>query len=1208
MTPSIIPGPTLTVIICAYTMDRWDDLTAAVASVHGQTRAAEEVVLVIDHCPPLAERAARELPGVRVVPSRGRPGLSAARNTGIAEANGEILAFLDDDATADPQWAERLLAGYQDPKVLGVGGLIRPRWDTPRPAWFPTEFDWVVGCTYHGMATGRAPVRNLLGANMSFRREVLDEVGGFRTDLGRVGTKPLGCEETELCIRAAARHPDGVLLYDPAASVRHHVPDQRATWTYFRARCYAEGLSKAAMTRRTGTGRALASERAYLGSTIPHAVLDALPGTRAQDRKAAATIPALLAGVAVTGAGYAVGRLHAAHPAGDRPADPPVPVPDLHADVPELLTRLHDAARANDLLDAYLAACGIDQIVEDRLRGTNALARRCADLIGADQHGAAGRAALRGLDASAGLASAGRAHRALAHWHRNIKDLITILAAALQTGDADAGLDAALTGLGRTVPPRAARLLTGAVLRPPTCFRSFDQHPRDIDALCDRFAARYPDRARPLLILGARTSGSYLAPLAAARARRLGYRDVTVRTIRPGERLMPAETRTLDRIHHIGGMALVLDDPPASGRSLARIAEACEHAGFPHDRVVLGYAAFDGHEVPEHLADRPRITLPAADWDIRTRLGADTLRRTVSALLPPGTRILAITDTLPGIPTRLGHLAVPLTVTIATDRGPSELPLVAEGAGLGYLGRHALAVADALPGAVPRVLGFTDGILLREREAREPAPTGRAIPADALADYVAARRHNLPLNADRSLRLTGREPAWEIAARILAPTLGRLGTPLRPALIDPILRELLRAEHPCIVDGRMLPWLWSADATGWRKTDFDEGSFSHLDLATADPVHDLAAAAILAPDAEDKLVARYRQTTGDQIGPARWCVHTLVAAWNIDRLQHLGHGRRLADLDPVRIQDRAIQQFYHHLYLADLDDEPTGPWAVLDLDGVLEADVLGFPMTSPTGALALRALRAHGYRVLLATGRAIPDVEDRCAHYRLAGAVAEYGAALHDAASGETTLLLPEHDRALAAELAELPDVRIDPRYRCCIRAYRATGHGRTALDAAAVDQIVTRYQVTAVNGDAQTDFLPAGLDKVLGIGALTAQLGGPDVPIALAVGDSATDLAMLHAAALGLAPANADRARMRAAGIETVTGRYQQGLAQAVARLLGHRPGTCPTCRPRRPDAPEQALLALLAVPEGGRRGAPAGLLRLTRARRTARPGGWSR
>ncbi|MFE2868125.1 glycosyltransferase family 2 protein [Embleya sp. NPDC059259] len=300
------PRPTLTVIVCAYTMDRWDDLSAALASIRAQDEPPAETILVADHCHELATRAAREFTDVTVLRNRGRRGLSGARNTGVEGAHGEVVAFLDDDAVAEPDWTMRLLDGYADPDVLGIGGRIRPNWDTGRPAWFPAEFDWVIGCTYRGMPEHAAPVRNLIGANMSFRRSVLVDIGGFRTDLGRVGTRPLGCEETELCIRAAARHRGGTIGYEPAAVVRHRVPAARATWRYFRARCWAEGLSKAAVGRHAGTGTALAAERSYLASTIPRALVRPFAPDAAPPK---ATIPALLLGVLTTGLGYATGRL-----------------------------------------------------------------------------------------------------------------------------------------------------------------------------------------------------------------------------------------------------------------------------------------------------------------------------------------------------------------------------------------------------------------------------------------------------------------------------------------------------------------------------------------------------------------------------------------------------------------------------------------------------------------------------------------------------------------------------------------------------------------------------------------------------------------------------------------------------------------------------------------------------------------------------------
>jgi glucosyl-dolichyl phosphate glucuronosyltransferase len=307
-------APTLTVVICGYTVDRWDDLSAAVGSVLAQRRPVDELVLVADHCPELAERArAARFPGLRIVRNQQRQGLSGARNTGVGVAHGEVVAFLDDDAAADPDWSGQLLDGYRDPRVLGVGGLVRPSWESGRPAWFPSEFDWVVGCCYRGMPEQRAPVRNFIGANMSFRRSVILAAGGFRTDLGRVGSRPLGCEETELCLRIAARDPGCVLLYEPAAAVRHHVPGRRGSWSYFRSRCYAEGLSKAAVARHAGSGPALASERAYLRSTLPRALRH---GLRPGSGTAPATVAAVAAGVGATALGYACGLLRGRGPGG----------------------------------------------------------------------------------------------------------------------------------------------------------------------------------------------------------------------------------------------------------------------------------------------------------------------------------------------------------------------------------------------------------------------------------------------------------------------------------------------------------------------------------------------------------------------------------------------------------------------------------------------------------------------------------------------------------------------------------------------------------------------------------------------------------------------------------------------------------------------------------------------------------------------------
>ena len=304
------PEADVSVVICAYTEARWSDLCAAVESVRRQTLPPREIIVVIDHNPDLAQRANELLPGAVVIENVQPRGLSGARNSGLAAARAAIVAFLDDDAVAAPEWLERLCAGYSDGNVLGVGGAIEPLWwNDKRPSWFPEEFDWVVGCTYRGMPAALAPVRNLIGCNMSLRREVFAEVGGFRTGIGRINALPLGCEETELCIRVGRRWPQGKLLYQPGAKVSHRVPATRGRWGYFCSRCYAEGLSKAQITRFTGFQAGLSSERRYVACALPLGVLRSCGRAVARGEGAGLTrAAAIVVGLALTVAGFAKGK------------------------------------------------------------------------------------------------------------------------------------------------------------------------------------------------------------------------------------------------------------------------------------------------------------------------------------------------------------------------------------------------------------------------------------------------------------------------------------------------------------------------------------------------------------------------------------------------------------------------------------------------------------------------------------------------------------------------------------------------------------------------------------------------------------------------------------------------------------------------------------------------------------------------------------
>jgi len=321
MPASTLEFPTISVVVCAYTEARWDELTCSLASLASQRRPAHEIILVIDHNPTLLERARLAFSGIRITENTNARGLSGGRNTGVAMSTGDVVAFIDEDAMAAPDWLDSLAALYANENVLGAGGSITPQWVADKPRWFPDEFLWVVGCTYEGLPTTTSPIRNLIGCNMSIRRSVLEEVGGFR--IGRVGALSIGQEndETEICVRMQAHYPDGVFLYDPHVRViNHRVPANRAAMSYFAKRCLSEGISKARLSKSVGTQAGLSSERSYVAKTLPRGaargVLGAVRGRPSEILPSCA----IVLGFAITVTGFIYGRLRMLAGLDQRPA------------------------------------------------------------------------------------------------------------------------------------------------------------------------------------------------------------------------------------------------------------------------------------------------------------------------------------------------------------------------------------------------------------------------------------------------------------------------------------------------------------------------------------------------------------------------------------------------------------------------------------------------------------------------------------------------------------------------------------------------------------------------------------------------------------------------------------------------------------------------------------------------------------------------
>ena len=299
----------LSVVVCAFSFARLEQTVSSVASLVSQDPQPAEVIVVVDYNEPLRESLAARLDDSLVVANEGRRGLSGARNTGLAYSTSEIVAFVDDDAEADPGWAAAIAAPFGDSSIAAVGGVALPSWSGPAPGWFPEELLWAVGCSYRGMVT-EGPIRNPLGCNMAFRAEAIRKAGLFDSALGRVGTLPFGCEETELCVRLRRSDPGARVVIVPGAVVRHHVPAERATLRYVLRRSYYEGIGKAMMRRNADSGD-LGTERRYALKVLPRAIARDLGGMALlrQPSRRAKRIAAIVGSLGLAGIGYLAGLI-----------------------------------------------------------------------------------------------------------------------------------------------------------------------------------------------------------------------------------------------------------------------------------------------------------------------------------------------------------------------------------------------------------------------------------------------------------------------------------------------------------------------------------------------------------------------------------------------------------------------------------------------------------------------------------------------------------------------------------------------------------------------------------------------------------------------------------------------------------------------------------------------------------------------------------
>jgi glycosyltransferase involved in cell wall biosynthesis len=196
-----------------------------------------------------------------------KPGKSHALNTAVAHARGDLLALTDDDVLPSPGWLAAFAQAFSETGADYAAGRILPLWEAPPPRWLTPSLHGVLAISDGG--TRRLTLKGTqdkvmpIGANMAVRRPVLDSIGGWNPELGKLKNTLRTGEDHEFALRLVAAGFTGV--YEPEASVLHRVPADRLRLAYFARWCYGNGQMAAGLEQDyPSTARYLVSVPRYL--------------------------------------------------------------------------------------------------------------------------------------------------------------------------------------------------------------------------------------------------------------------------------------------------------------------------------------------------------------------------------------------------------------------------------------------------------------------------------------------------------------------------------------------------------------------------------------------------------------------------------------------------------------------------------------------------------------------------------------------------------------------------------------------------------------------------------------------------------------------------------------------------------------------------------------------------------------------------------
>lgn len=742
--------------------------------------------------------------------------------------------------------------------------------------------------------------------------------------------------------------------------------------------------------------------------------------------------------------------------------------------------------------------------------------------------------------------------------------------------------------------------------RIPAFFRSRDFAPSDCLELGRKFVAAFPEPERPVMVMGLRTAGSFLAPLLCAYLS-TRFRDTDWVAVRPRKGLAAWERDTLRRAARKKASVLIVDESIHTGATVAKAVHLLRESSFSDEDMVIlnpvepAFPNWKNSQTWRSLSKVKVLALEPAERYKQRLLESSAVearlneyfkaRGYVEVQVAPSSKTQELNRQWDRPPERVDvRLKRVYEVHLKNPSGSSEVRYVlAKSVGWGWLGYHAFRVGEQLAQFVPPVLGLHDGILYTEwfpeRQNFGISGLNRNACIQSIATYVAVRARSLSLGADPvpDLAREGRHKGSEILASALSRAYSsRIVSALKRPRIQ---RELAHRSSPMpvLIDGKMSRQEWVAAGSKLLKTDFEHHGQGKNELGLTDPAYDLADAIFhwqLSEDEAEELVRHYVKESGDMHVEKRLFLNKMLVGMCAQDRATLGlQNPQLLDLR---------QEFHQHYISAwnflvgetvrecgRLCHHPgevhwSTPLIVADIDGVLDRMVFGFPSTTAAGITAVSLLHAHGFAIAINTARTLDEVKQYCRAYAFAGGVAEYGSVIWDAVSQqERGLVSAESLRQLEQArdaLRRIPGVFLNGDCQYSIRAFTYQGGRTQPLPALLVQDLsaslkLDRLEVHHTGLD--TAILAKEVNKGTGLVSLLSFVGLPAESV-FAIGDSEPDLAMFRVANRSFVPANTScREEARLLGCYVASLPYQPGLLQIVRKIIHPEGGTCHRCRP---------------------------------------------